>query len=122
MSFIGDQKQHFIQALTELASEQEQVRLWLSDGTNGEVSSFFEALETLYTDINLEPIILAGELGAPEKMTVLFDELQNSVNRAAKILTDQERIKSPLMKPVRALAGDILNTLPEDFFPAKRTL
>ena len=51
-----------IESLRELASEDEQRRLWLSDGTNGaDVSSFIEAQAGLFNDSGLGDRLERGE-------------------------------------------------------------
>ena len=54
-------KQRVLWALEELSSREEQERLWLSDGSTGEVSSFEEAVCGLF-DASFDSAIASGDL------------------------------------------------------------
>jgi vacuolar-type H+-ATPase subunit E/Vma4 len=99
--------------LREWASEQEQRRLWLSEGLNGaEVSSFSEARECLLTDTGFGLEKDRGRAVVDNEFTAMlrrFEELLATIdeNRAPNDI-----IADPKMRDVRLLAKQLLAALP----------
>lgn len=54
--------QLMIWSLKELSSQEDQERLWLSDGSSGEVSSFEEAVCQLFDDAHISQALESGSL------------------------------------------------------------
>jgi len=95
--------------LEEWASENEQRRLWLSDGANGaEVSSFTEACEGLLTDTGFGDELDRGRLVFDPSADAMLKKL-----RALMSVIDADRaphqiIADPQMHEVRLLASQLL--------------
>lgn len=100
-------------SLEELSSEQEQLRLWLSDGSGGkEVSSFTEAQCGLFDDSHLGVLLDRKQsvFGDPaDSMLLRLGELLGRIDDARH---PSEIIADPLMNEVRSLAADTLKLLP----------
>ncbi|HQR07131.1 MAG TPA: hypothetical protein PLN21_09930 [Gemmatales bacterium] len=97
-------------ALEELSDCETQKRLWLSDGSNGaEVSSFTEAVESLFSDSGLSDTYTLDSNGSG-----LGNEIDNLLlmlhYELKQIDTDREVkevIADPQMGVVRSLAKQI---------------
>ncbi len=98
--------------LRELADVEFQRRVWTGRGLPHEMSSFVEAVETLFDDSGLEPDLGLGRpvfgSHADTKLLALGVLLQRiAANRAP-----EEIIDDPLMADARRLAAAILELLP----------
>ena len=67
-------------ALEELSSREEQSRLWLSDGTSGEVSSFEDAVCEAF-DGGVTKELESGAV--PENVSLAFSELRSPNSKNA---------------------------------------
>ena len=102
----GIDKQRVGLALEELANREEQERLWLSDGSSGEVSSFTEAICGLYDDSGLSRALDSGELS--DELSKRFCELSRRIDRMPQDISPQEQIDHPAMKEISIIAREIL--------------
>lgn len=109
-----------LKKLEELSDRSIQGRLWLSDGSSGEVSSFEEACCGLFNDSGLIIALERGETGLPEDVNQKLRELDTQLERVDErygMLPDEPLIQVPEMVKVRQLAAEALalirRTLPE---------
>jgi len=97
-----------IWALEELADRNEQVRLWLSDGSSGEVSSFDEVVSQVFeSDVDRA----MGRNEFPEPLLQLFIRLRTLIQKVPSNLAPRDLIGHPLMDAVRDTAQQIRNML-----------
>jgi hypothetical protein len=99
--------------LEEWASESEQRRLWLSDGSNGsEVSSFVEACEGLFTDTGLGRELDRRRTVFNFQADALLVELAVALSKIDANRRPSEIIADGNMEAVRLLAGRLLDLIP----------
>jgi hypothetical protein len=100
-------------ALAELADADYQRRVWAAEDPQGEMSSFLECVESLFTDTGLDGEFDAGRkvFGAP------VDEQLKALSRLVENLglerPPDEIISDPRMQEVRQRAAAVLATLRE---------
>jgi hypothetical protein len=97
-------------ALEELSSFEDQQRLWLSDGSSGEVSSLTEATEELF-DPWVSKELESGNV--PDDLRSAFDQLRYLVRSVPRGITPTDQIEHPTMYAVREAASDLLRQLRE---------
>lgn len=101
-------RQTVIWALEELADRDEQERLWLSDGSSGEVSSFTEVVcATFDGGVNSE--LESGN--AEEPVRSLFLKLRSLLKKLPENAAPQQLIDDPQMEEVRKTSMEILKEL-----------
>ena len=94
--------------LEELASRKEQERLWLSDGSSGEVSSFTEVICQIF-DGGVTSELDSGKIAEP--IFALFRKLDALAKKIPEDDLPQEIIDHPLMTDVRAISSELLEEL-----------
>jgi hypothetical protein len=108
---MGKNRDCIIDCLEHLSNREEQVRLWLLDGSSGEVFSFDEAMCCLFDDTGLGDRLQKGGAVFCKEADVLLCELEiklvaiNSSRPIMKIIND------PKMEEVRVLAREILRLI-----------
>jgi hypothetical protein len=104
---------HVREGLAELASEEEQRRLWLA--TEGEVSSFLEAVSQVYDDAGVEDLFDKGDAEAElgHDTAHALRTLGFALRSVDEGLPPADLIASDEMGRVRVLATSALRTLPE---------
>ncbi len=98
-------------ALEELSNRNEQTRLWLSDGSSGEVSSFSEAVCVVF-DGGVTMALDSGEIPTP--LNSLFTELRNLIKKIPADVHPDKVINHPLMSDVRRVSLALLQRLEEE--------
>jgi hypothetical protein len=98
--------------LRELADIEFQRRVWTGRGGADEMSSFEEAVETLFDDSGVEPNLGLGRpvFGPPLDAKMLA--LGELLDRIEADRSPDEIIDDPLMVDVRRAAAAILEALP----------
>ena len=81
-------------ALEELSNRDEQSRLWLSDGSSGEISSFTEAVCQAF-DVGVSVALESGEVPAPIRL--LFQELRSLIRQMPRDVKPEVKLNHPLM-------------------------
>lgn len=99
------------ECLHELSDRSMQERLWLSDGSSGEVSSFVEACCGLFDDSALGHYLdrKSPELEVP--VIVAFRELELHLQKVETYRHPQKIMDDPHMQKVRELAGAALRMI-----------
>ena len=105
-------KQSVIWALEELASRTEQVRLWLSDGSTGEVSSFTEAICGVFDDGGVSRALESDRL--TNELATRFKNLETYIGKIPEDLPPQEQIDHPAMKDIAKISQELMKMLAED--------
>ena len=95
-------------ALEELSNQDEQSRLWLSNGSSGEVSSFTEAVCNVF-DAGVAVALESGDVPAP--IALLFQELGSLIDQIPDNVKPQEILDHPLMCDVRRVSLALLQKL-----------
>lgn len=98
--------------LLELADAEFQRRVWTGRGLPHEMSSFVEAVETLFDDSGLEPDLGLGRPVFGPEVDAKLGILSDLLRRIAVDRTPDELIDDPLMHDVRRQAAAILEVLP----------
>lgn len=91
-----------LKCLRELSDRELQLRLWLS--SEGEVSSFTEAVEQLFTDSGLEELLHSRKTGLGAAAEEALLSLEASLDQVNPHLEPQALIDSPQMTKVRKFA------------------
>jgi len=105
-------RQSVYDALRELASVDEQRRLWLSTGANGaEVSSFSEAVEQLYTDTGLSDALDCNRTGLSQELNERFKKLKELLKTVNQRNGPSCTIEDRAMEAVRLLSNEILQAM-----------
>ena len=104
--------QKLIWGLEELADQELQKKLWAGK-SDGEVSSFTEAICVTFDDSGLGNMIDSNKNSeiTPEEFIIKAKRLDAIQKRIPDSLTPDDVIKHPLMNEVRALAADLLSIL-----------
>lgn len=102
-------RQPVLWALRELASREEQERLWLSDGTSGEVSSLTEASCGVFDDGGVARLLDMD--GFPSEIASLFKALLMCIKRVPHNAPPREQISHPSMEDVRRISRDLIDLL-----------
>jgi len=102
-------KQTVTWALEELASRDEQERLWLSDGSSGEVSSFTEAICGVFDDGGVSRAIDSGNLSG--ELAGKFKALETSIRTIPEDVHPKQQIDHPAMKDIAKLSEELLKLL-----------
>jgi len=100
--------------LTELASETEQRRLWLSDGHAGEdVGSFIEVSCRIFDDLGLSDELEDGNLASitSEDFATSISHLNTIIDSISEDQTPEKLIGSSAIEHVREIAKDALSKL-----------
>jgi hypothetical protein len=105
MSWIN--KPLIVECLRELSDRALQRRLWLSTG-RGDVSSFTEAVEQLFTDSALEGELQKHATGLGSGVEDGLAELKKALARVDRRLRPDRLIDSKEMAAVRQLATAVL--------------
>ncbi len=93
--------EHMMYALNQLASKDEQIRLWANPNKWG---SYIEAVEVFYGDSYLSDMLKTNTTGlAPETDAVLI-ELEKKIDQVDDCYT-LEMIEKPIMEEIRQLAA-----------------
>lgn len=100
-----------IWALEELSSRDDQVRLWLSDGSSGEVSSFAEAICGVF-DGGVSKELESEKVAANLKSS--FGRLRALVATIPTDIPPQELIDHPKMEDIRRLSLELIQQLRND--------
>ncbi|MGE4409754.1 MAG: hypothetical protein AB7D33_04180 [Sphingobium sp.] len=96
-------------SLKEWASEEDQRRLWLSDGANGaEVSSFVEARESLFTDTGLALDLDRGRIVFDSTADAMLKKLDMLISQIDANQAPNQIIADDQMREVRQLASTLL--------------
>lgn len=96
-----------IEALQELGDIEVQRRRWNSDG-RGEVSSFSEAIESLYGDSGLGDELEKGLTGLDASTVVNLKALDKALSKIAPYRKPDDIIGDPAMAEVRRLAREAM--------------
>jgi hypothetical protein len=96
-----------IECLRELSDRAAQRRLWLSTG-QGDVSSFTEAIEQLFTDSGLEGALQKHGTGLGGPAEDALSRLESALARVDRKMAPDRLIDSPQMDAVRQLASTAL--------------
>lgn len=95
--------------LQELSSESTQRRLWLSDGSSGEVSSFIENYLELFQGACLLEAISIGETEFGKEVDAMLTDLEQQFGVLVdEWQSEEEAIADPRMVGVRELAATTL--------------
>ena len=95
-------------ALEELSSREEQSRLWLSDGTSGEVSSFEEAVCEAF-DGGVTKELESGAV--PENVSLAFSELRSPILKMPASVPTSQIIDHPIMSRIRTKSYELATLL-----------
>ena len=98
--------------LRELADEDFQRRVWTGRGAPAEMSSFDEAVETLFDDSGLEPELGRGRPVFGSELDSKLLALRDLLQRIDADRYPDEIIDDPLMADARQRAAKILDALP----------
>ena len=104
-------KQSVIWALEELSNRAEQERLWLSDGSSGEVSSFTEAICGVFDDGGVSRALDSGKLTS--ELANKFKSLEKYISEISEEIRPQEQIDHPAMKEVVKISQELMEMLAE---------
>ncbi len=102
-------KQVVIWALDELASRAEQERLWLSDGSSGEVSSLTEAICGVFDDGGVSRALDSNSL--PDEFAMRFRALSNYLDKIPEDVHPREQIDHPAMEDVVKVSQELKEML-----------
>jgi hypothetical protein len=102
-------KKMIVEGLRELSDRAEQRRLWLSTG--GEVSSFTEAVEGLYTDSGLTFALERRTTGLGTMAEDALLDLSAALRKVDRRLDPETLIETEAMARVRRLAESALSLL-----------
>lgn len=100
-----------IWSLEELSNRDEQIRLWLSDGSPGEVSSFSKAVCGVF-DSGTEKALDSREIPIP--IALLFQELRSLIKKLPAHSRPIDKINHPLMSDVRKVSLALLQQLRQE--------
>lgn len=95
---------YVLDGLNELSSIELQQKLWI-DGTV-EISSFTEAICSVYDDSNLALVIDRGELD--KNLVTRFKELDSIIDRIPENSDPKDIIGHPCMVDLRSYCKDLL--------------
>ena len=95
--------------LNELSSNEVQERLWLSDGSTGEVSSFEEAICCIFDDGGVTRAMDTKAL--PNSLASLFTELNVLIDKIPSNVHPRVVIDHPAMKEITKIAKSILKEI-----------
>lgn len=103
-------RQKAIWALKELSSREEQERLWLSDGSSGEVGSFEEATCILFDDAHIGSAMKSGYLEREFSADVCngFSILHKLIFRIPDNMAPKKMINHPDMENIRRASKSLL--------------
>lgn len=101
-------KHSVVGALEELADRDEQQRLWLSDGSSGDFSSFTEIVCEVF-DGGVTRELESGKAEEPRRSHFL--RLRNLLKDIPEDAPPQEIIDDPRMEVVRETSMDILKVM-----------
>ena len=104
MSWIN--RKLILDCLKELSSRDEQRRLWLAKA--GEVSSFTEVVEQLFTDSGLEELLHSRQTDMGSVIEEALLTLENLLSTVDRKLIAAALIDSEPMEKVRASAMAVL--------------
>ena len=107
MSWIGHE--HIREALQELADEELQRRRWTA--SEGEVSSFTDAVEQLYDDSALILELRAGRVVYSPQIDDMLRELNMLLKKVDDMRPIEDVLQDPRMATVRRQAGVILREI-----------
>lgn len=111
-SGIITRRQHICWGLEHWASEEEQRRTWLSDGSDGlEVSSYNEALETLFSDGDVSRDLEQGRTVFSISIDFKLKELERLIMQIDGQRLPQEVLADPKMIGARRLASELLDLI-----------
>lgn len=108
MSWIN--KSLIVECLEELSSRSLQLRLWLSAG-QGDVSSFSEAVEQLFTDSALDDALNTRATGLSDSAERALVDLKRALARVDRTRPPRDLIASAEMDVVRRLASAALSVI-----------
>lgn len=100
-----------VYGLEQLANRATQERLWLSDGTSGEVSSYDEVIYKIFGNSGVRRSLERDEL--PPDLTILFSRLNRLLKKIPQDIAPLEIMDHPLMKDVKQVSMDLLSKLCE---------
>jgi hypothetical protein len=104
-------RQTILWGLEELIDKDEQIRTWLSNGSTGEVSSFTEAVCTVFDGGLINAL---DQNKVPEPYCALFRALQSLTREIDANASPAEIIDNPVMSKIRETAIDLLAALSKD--------
>src|SRR4051812_8553974 len=96
-----------IEALEELSDVEIQRRRWNSTG-EGEISSFVEAVQGLFTDSGLGPDLDKGRTGLDAPTVAILKALDAALAKISGYRAPDEIIVDPAMVDVRQLARTVI--------------
>jgi hypothetical protein len=102
-------KQSVIWALEELSNLEEQKRLWLSDGSSGEVSSFVEAISGVFDDGGVSKALDSNEL--PQELENRFRELSKHIDMVPQSAPPLEQIEHPAMLEIVRISRELIELI-----------
>jgi len=102
---------HVMEGLRELSDREFQLRAWTGRGNEGEMSSFVEAIETLYTDSGLSDALDGKQVAFDENLDEDLRRLGDLVVRMDSARFTPAQIDEQDMEEVRKLAQMIVTRL-----------
>ncbi|QVL30268.1 hypothetical protein KIH39_15550 [Telmatocola sphagniphila] len=101
-------KSTVLSALDELGSLEAQNRLWLSDGSSGEISSFEEAICQIF-DAGVTHELETRQVPAPSYL--LFIKLDHLISKVPENMPPKDLISLSIMTEIRDLAVKLKNSI-----------
>lgn len=102
-----------LNGLNELSSKKLQERLWLSDGPNGDVSSFDEAICRIFDDGGVTRAMESQAL--PANLLSIFERLNTLIDKVPNNIHPKNIIEDPGLREIGTVAKSIL----EEFSASK---
>ena len=102
-----------IWCLEELASRKKQERLWLSDCSSGEVSSFEETVCQLFDDSGVSRELRSGKLRLvfPKRFCDCLEKIDAHIGKVPQQQPPLEIINHPEMEIIRGLCKELLQII-----------
>ena len=100
-----------IWGLEQLASRSEQERLWLSDGSSGEVSSFTESICGVFDDGGVSRALDTNKL--PHSLAAKFRELSKYIDLVPQNVSPQIQIDHPAVAKIAKISLELKEILEE---------
>lgn len=98
-----------IESLEELSDMDLQLKLWRSPG--GQVSSYVEAVEQLFTDSGLSLLLHKNKTGLGSNCEKLLTELEGKLSSVKRTESAEALISSREMEAVRSKATEALTAI-----------
>ncbi len=98
--------------LEELASREEQERLWLANGSTDEMSSFEEVICSVFDDSGVSRALDSGKLSA--QLADKFRSLSKLIDKVPQNVPPQQQIDHPAMKAISEIALELKEMLTKE--------